>query len=573
MFKDDYQSELEYLQRACDELGAREPDLAPMLGRGTDPSVTRLLEGLAFTFARLRQRLDDDMPEIVHPVVENLCPELLRPIPSATVVELVPSPKLLGRKRVPAGTSFAARARASEAPCYFRSTVDVDVGPWTLRRVDLIGAERRMARLTLDLLPGATLADTVPETLEIFLAQPIAVSLEVRHFLLAHVDQVSARSVQSEQAVLLPRPVARERPRSLSRALPMADAFLLLRDYFTFPHRFAFVTFPGFDAVRDLGQATQTIELDLTFDEPLPRGLTLETGQFALHAVPASNLFRPPAVSLPLRGDKRSIPLRFDGDLEGTEVFSLEGATLVSRGLRRTSLTAAGALLEPRPTSAPLGFELRRAPSVIGTRHDVGLTLTGERLDEQLDDQVSIEVDVWLTQGERAAQVELGAVSVPTASSPSLMTFRNVTQPTRPLPPSLSGDRLWRFYRLSKTGLGALIDLESLGAALALANVPAHHGHPDAKPDAERFAPLLDVRLERGGSSDRDRIHAGAKLRVTLDVRRFSGPGDVRLFGEVLLPLVAATLTETEWVELEICDAKGTSLERYPRTRGERHGF
>ena len=117
MFKDDYQSELEYLQRACDELGAREPDLAPMLGRGTDPSVTRLLEGLAFTFARLRQRLDDDMPEIVHPVVENLCPELLRPIPSATVVELVPSPKLLGRKRVTAGTSFAARARASEAPC------------------------------------------------------------------------------------------------------------------------------------------------------------------------------------------------------------------------------------------------------------------------------------------------------------------------------------------------------------------------------------------------------------------------------------------------------------------------
>lgn len=572
MFKDDYQSELEYLQRACDELGAREPDLAPMLGRGTDPSVTRLLEGLAFTFARLRQRLDDDMPEIVHPVVENLCPELLRPIPSATVIELVPTPKLLGRKRVPAGTSFAARARASEPACLFRSTSDVDVAPWTLRRVELLGAERRLARLTLDLLPGATLGETVPETLEIFLAQPIAMSLEVRHFLLTHVDQVSVRSAQSRESVLLPRPVARARPLP-SRALPMADAFLLLRDYFTFPHRFAFVTFPGFGAARDLGQGTQTLELDLSFDEPLPRGLTLETSQFALHAVPAANLFRPPAVSLPLRGDKRSIPLRFDGDSEGTEVFSVEGATLVSRGLRRTPLTAAGALLEPRRTSATLGFELRRAVSVVGTRHDVVLTLAGEQLDEQLDDQVSIEVDVWLTQGERAAQLELGAISVPTASSPSLMTFRNVTQPTRPLPPSLSGDRLWRFYRLCKTGLGAMVELEALGTALSLANVPAHHGHPDAKPDAERFAPLLDVRMERGGSSDRDRIHAGAKLRVSLDVRRFSGPGDVRLFGEVLLPLFAATLTDTEWVELELCDAKGASLERFPRTRGDRHGF
>ena len=68
------------------------------------PSVERLHEGFAFLTARLRQKLDDELPELTEGLVSLLWPDGLRMIPSLSIVELVELVEKLQRtETVPAG--------------------------------------------------------------------------------------------------------------------------------------------------------------------------------------------------------------------------------------------------------------------------------------------------------------------------------------------------------------------------------------------------------------------------------------------------------------------------------------
>src|SRR5512132_1588135 len=96
MFSKHYQSELAFLRDMGREFAAAHPSIAGMLAeRGGDPDVERLLEGFAFLAARIRERLDAGVPEVVQDLTETLLPHFLRPIPAASILELQPIPGVL----------------------------------------------------------------------------------------------------------------------------------------------------------------------------------------------------------------------------------------------------------------------------------------------------------------------------------------------------------------------------------------------------------------------------------------------------------------------------------------------
>ena len=64
MFSKHYQEELAFLRASGREFAKANPATAGLLSeRGGDPDVERLLEGFAFLTARIRERLDDAVPE------------------------------------------------------------------------------------------------------------------------------------------------------------------------------------------------------------------------------------------------------------------------------------------------------------------------------------------------------------------------------------------------------------------------------------------------------------------------------------------------------------------------------
>ena len=114
--------------------------------RSGDPDVERLLEGVAFLTGRVRQKLDDELPQAIQGIAQLLFPDLVRPMPAAAILELVPLPTVLRERLVvPAGTEFAS-VKVDGTPCIFRSSTDCELMPWVIddvRVTTLAGGKSR----------------------------------------------------------------------------------------------------------------------------------------------------------------------------------------------------------------------------------------------------------------------------------------------------------------------------------------------------------------------------------------------------------------------------------------------
>lgn len=76
-----FDAEMRYLREAAKAFAQAHPDRAAMLDldkAGTpDPYVERLFEGFAFSVGRLREKIDDDLPELTEGLVSMLWPHYL----------------------------------------------------------------------------------------------------------------------------------------------------------------------------------------------------------------------------------------------------------------------------------------------------------------------------------------------------------------------------------------------------------------------------------------------------------------------------------------------------------------
>ncbi len=569
MFRDLYAAEVDYLYRLCERLGAEHPRTAPMLGRGADVGVSRLVQSVAFAAARLRQRIDDDAPEWIQPLVDSLCPELLRPFPSATVLELMPDPAMKEPEVVSAGSHFASRP-VDGRTCLFGSAVDVEVRPWKLTSVRLV-SERSELRLGLSILEGAKMpALTGP--LRLFLAMPLAAALELRSILLHGVVDAIARPLgpgRTDAVMLHATTSAPFRPCvpvSLPAARAVRDPRLDLLSYFAWPESFAFVELGDLALLGTPG----AVEIVVRLREPLPQRFELDTTSIRLHCVPAFNVYPAATLNLSLAGTRCDVEM---GDPEA-EVYAIERVALVRSDLTTQPVEPFARFFPPPPLTdgrMPLLYRVERSPSVLDAAQILWLTFVSLDPRTKLEKVASVDVDVLATDGPRAARVGVGDVCVPTPKSPSLVSFRNLTPVTRSAPAALAGDGLWRWLKLLRATFPQLTNAHYLADALALVNVAAAASWPEAKPDATSFRPLRAVRSERAMRAGRREGSLGARVSVDLDPAAFAGSGDVELFGERLAALLATSIRPHEWVVLRLCDLEGVLVREYPSLQGSRH--
>src|SRR5688572_12412547 len=155
------------------EFSSAYPALAPMLAdRGGDPDVERLLEGFAFLTGRIREKLDDELPELMLSVSQLLFPQLLRPLPATTILEFQPLPNALREMRVvPAGTEVQS-IPVDGTKCRFRTAMPCTLAPLGLTKVQLqdLPANRQELQLELRVLQPGEIARVVPPTLTLHFA-------------------------------------------------------------------------------------------------------------------------------------------------------------------------------------------------------------------------------------------------------------------------------------------------------------------------------------------------------------------------------------------------------------------
>jgi type VI secretion system protein ImpG len=560
MFSKHYQSELAFLRAMGKEFAAAHPSVAGLLAeRGGDPDVERLLEGFAFLAARIRERLDDAVPEVIHDLTEVLLPHYLRPVPACSVLEILPNPGALRtRQVVPAGAEVASTP-VDGVSCRFRTTTPTALLPLTVADAALDAAvgSTPILRLQLQTPPAALPAVFADDGIRFFIQGELPFASTLLLWLARHLRSVQVKGLASGRAVPLgPRCV---RLVGLDPAFPLLPwpalapaGYRPLLEYFTLPQKFLFFEVGGLGAARDV--AEERFELALAFERPPELPARLGKDHFRVNCVPVVNLFATSGEPVRVTALGEEHLVRAAGMEPGqAEVFSIDRVEGLpdARGERRPYAPFSSFGHGPLGAEARY-YRLRRRAAVLDDGQDTWISIGTPRDGAAALPEETLALDLTCTNRSLPARLKLGEISIATETSPTTARFRNIVPVTKPIRPPLGSELHWRLVSHLAANRAPLARLETLRALLELYNFPAlvdqHSGRANQlRIEGIRAAEAHPARRVLEGAPVR-----GTRVSLELDEPHFASPGDAFLFGAVLDELFAAQVALNSFTEVDI---------------------
>jgi type VI secretion system protein ImpG len=558
MFAKYYQSEIAFLRGMGREFAAAHPELAGLLAeRGGDPDVERLLEGFAFLSARIRERLDDAVPELIHDLTEILLPHYLRPVPACTVVEFQPvAGALRARHAVPPGAEVAS-VPVDGVACRFRTTAPLELVPVTVADAALDAAigGTPVLRLQLHATQGVLPAVLSDAGIRFFIQGEPPLASTLMLWLARHLRGVQLRAPASGRAVDLgPRAV---RLVGLDRSFPLLPwpalapaGYRPLLEYFTLPQKFLFFEVGGLSAAREI--AEERFEIVLQFERPPELPARVGKDSFRVNCAPVINLFATPGDPVRVTALGEEHLLRAGGMEPGqAEVFTVD---------RVEGLPDARGQARPYAAFSSFGhgamgrearfYRLRRRRSVLDDGLDTFLSVGTPRDGAPAPADEVLGVELTCTNRSLPARLKLGDVSVPTESSPAMTRFRNVVAVTKPVRPPLGGELHWRLVSHLASTRASLGRPEALRALLELYNLAGLADQQAGRANQLRIDGILAAEVSPSRRVLDGAPVRGARIALELDEPHYASPGDAFLFGAVLDELFAAQAPINSFTEV-----------------------
>jgi len=363
-----YERELDYLRKMAVQFAEKNPKVASRLvlepTKCEDPHVERLLEGFAFLAARVHLKIDDEFPEISEGLLSVVYPQLVRPIPSMSIVEFQADPekgKLTSGLPVERNSVLYSRP-VGGVPCTFRTCYDTTVWPvsvaageWRvpsrlqppIKTSDSSGA----VRIELRCAPDTSFPDLGIDKLRFYLDGEGGLINTLYESLSSKVNRILVRDPSPNSKVpMVTLPASAIRPVGFGQdegMLPYAHrSFIghrLLMEYFAFPEKFLFLDLTGLNKVWAAGfrDAAEIIFLtsDVNGDERRQRlELELSKKTFRLGCSPVVNLFTQIAEPIQLNQRKYEYPILPDVRRPyATEVFSVDEVSCINTATQRTT--------------------------------------------------------------------------------------------------------------------------------------------------------------------------------------------------------------------------------------------
>jgi type VI secretion system protein ImpG len=538
VFSKYYQSELSYLRELGKEFAAHNPTLAGTFAdRGGDPDVERLLEGFAFLTARIRERVDDAVPEVIEGLCQLVLPHYIRSIPSCSIVQFSPQPNALrGRHTVPAGTELGAKSVGGTG-CLFRTTAPLDLLPLSLTATALDETTEAFPeiRLSFQAPEAGRLAVFRPEGFRLFLHGPLGVTSTVFLWFARYLREVTYRNADGTTI-----PLGKDSIRfaGLEDDLPLLpwprlspDGVRLLQEYFTLPQKLLFMEVKGLDRL-DPEAGQDRFDLLFRFERPPKLPERIDRDMFRIHCVPVVNLFDVSADPIPFDARMHEYLVRAAGvNPLHAEVYTVNGVV----GLRGSR----GGRIEYGPyvdfahaeQKEPAFYTVRRAASPIDNGIDTYLSvLTPRDVTPEFRDE-TLSIELTCTNRLLTAELRVSDISAPTPRSPTIARFQNITEVTKPTRPPLGSELQWRL--LSHLSLNHL----SLGDARALrALVHLYNFFEEADKQVGRANFLRGESVRRVDMKPATRLMSQVPVRgmrsvIEIEEASFASEGDAFLFG------------------------------------------
>ncbi|MNJ11226.1 hypothetical protein D3C77_53950 [compost metagenome] len=540
-----FDAEMRYLREAGQEFAEAFPDRAAHLNLDKpgvrDPYVERLFEGFAFLMGRLREKLDDDLPELTEGLVSLLWPHYLRTIPSLSVVELIADLEQMKNSEVVA-KGFEVLSQPvgpRRTRCHYTTTADLQLQPLALTALSTVHEPDGRSVLRLRFACGKLTdwSQVDLSRLPLYLNADAPLASALHQALTLHAQTLYVRFAGQSQrwpvdAHFAPKGFADE-----DRLWPKGDSafsgYQLLLEYFSFREKFMFVTLSGLERLN-IPIGTPWFELEVVLGEQWPHEFELNHTHIRLHAVPVINLFpleADPLTLAPLQTDYLLRPMRLqDGHIE---IYSVDRVTSSKNAERHeyvpfTSFRHKGGMLRDEAPERYFHTRLKRGVSGL---HDTWLILGGEGFDsDNLGASESLSLRLTGTNGQlprKALQSTLLDTAV--QSTQTHLRVRNLCAPSLPCYPPNRDRFHWRVLsHLGSNFLPMLDNAEVLRGTLALYDWTGN------ELNRRRLEAIVDVRHHLIQRFEKGFLLRGVDIEVTLDANGFCGEGDISLFGEML---------------------------------------
>jgi len=569
-FKTTYAAELRRLRHYAQEFARANPALAPMLGAvSTDPDVERLLEGVAYLNGLTLQKLDDEFPEIAQELAGMLEPQILRPVPAATMVVFEPKASLKEPAVIKAGTELAANP-IDDVSCTFRTSTDLVVNQLSLKSAQADQLPSGDSVIRLEFKASATSRGVdLPDTIRLFVGEVADTGSTILMLLQSYAKSIflvdgdgnrfdisSSLQFPGFNEPLLPRP---------KNGIP---AFGLIRELLSFPEKFMFVEFAGLNK-KNIAVKTEAFTIEIRLLKSTQAIPQLTAKSFMLHVTPALNLFNLSAEPIHLDHETHEYLVLPDGlSRKHHQIFSLDSVTGVRQGQAHQIKYQPFSLFQFGSIKNESSYRTTVRQANSGDWVETFISVAYPRGDVPVVETLSIEMTCtnrWLPES-----LKLGDVCRPTNSSPERCSFRNIS-PIKGAVDVLTDEALlWAFIGHTTMNFMSLGSTETLRSLLRLYVGVRTNNHALRAANERQIDGILELRVSPETRIYRGSVVQGQAIHMHCDQSNWPCMGSMYIWGCVLARFFASYATINVYTRFELSD-RNTGVEfKWPPMLGNK---
>ncbi|OUS24907.1 hypothetical protein A9Q99_22915 [Gammaproteobacteria bacterium 45_16_T64] len=585
-----FHDELTAIRELGKEFAQRNPRIAPFLAvEAQDPDVERLLEGFAFLTGRLRQKLDDELPELTHSVMNLLWPNFLRPIPSMSILQFKPMPILTEGQRIEKNVEIDS-VPVDGTVCRFRTCYDVPIYPLEITHFE---RQDRPSGTSLNLVLGLTSNTTIDEltidSLRFFLHGEVHVAQALYLWFSRYVESVRISGIDELDqevplAVLGQEAVAPVGFADDESLLPYSEhtfkGYRLIQEYFSLPEKFHFIELINLDVIqktiaqRDDLEGIKGLKFDFSFSRVLDKHVSPSIDNFRLFCTPIVNLFSHDAKPIRLdhrRTEYRVLPEGSDHQhYETVSIDKVEGWGHEDHQCREykqfESFDHAHTINE---AAQRMYYRQRLKSSVSGYGIDTYLAFVNDNEDAVIPQAESISVSLTCSNRHLPTMLGVGDIGVATGGSPEYAEFHNITYVTPSFTPPLDQGFHWRLISNMSLNYMSLCHLDTFKSILSTYDYRSYYDRQQARASQHRLDGVDAI-----SASSEDRLYQGVPIRgiktkVKMKESCFSSEGDMYIFASILNEFFCLYASINSFHHMELTGVENGEIYRWQPRLGQ----
>jgi type VI secretion system protein ImpG len=580
-----FQDELAYLKESGNLFAEYNPKLVNYLSESsTDPDVERLLEGFAFLTSKLREKLDDELPELSQSVIQLLWPNFLKPFPSVSLLKLTPVERAITNRQIAYAGMEVLSSEIDGTQCQFQTTNDCTVYPFEISKSELIRTRANsMINLEFKSLGGLPINKVDLQDLRLWFTGDDTISQMLYLWFGRYTKKITL--VSKDDGTRYNIPLNQLDPGGLKESdaiFPdISNAFSgyrLLQEYFIFPKKFL-----CFD-LNNLKEITQNItasefSLEFEFERPLPAEIQLRPNNIQLYCVPIINLFEYDADPILIDHKRVYYPINpANRHLNSYEIFSInlveslqDPDSKTKHSIRRQypNFESFDHEIESEDNYGQIYYRVKLRPSIREEGLDHLVSFVHHNSDYIIPPEEGLSVKLSCFNGTHAHELGIGDIYLTTETTPSFVKFKNITRPTSPVYPPLDGRLYWNMISNLSLNYLSLLDKKSLATILNIYDFPAHSSR-----QSERAAKKRSEGISNIETYPLDRLEKGMPIRgihtdLTLKESHFQSEGEMFLFATILADFFSLYSSINSFHELHVYGEESDEVYKWPIKSGK----